>query len=146
MTYQQPTKTHKPLTLKDGTELPIADIKGKPYLQVAYRLVWFRKEHPDWGIETYVHEWNQEKKWVVFRSQITDETGRVVAQATKAESSVGFADYLEKAETGAIGRALALCGYGTQFEPDLDEGNRLADSPVEQVKAPTPPAPDEELF
>lgn len=126
--------THKPITLKSKTVLPVSDIKGKPYLQVAYRLVWFREEHPTWGIETNIQDWNQEKKWVVFRAQITDETGRVIAQATKAESSQGFADYIEKAETGSIGRALALCGYGTQFEPDLDEGDRLADSPVAQVK------------
>ena len=30
-----------------------------------------------------------------------------------------------------MGRALALCGFGTQFSPELDEvgGGRLADSP-----------------
>lgn len=33
--------------------------------------------------------------------------------------------------TGAVGRALALCGFGTQFAPELDEagGGRFADSP-----------------
>ena len=25
---------------------------GRDYLPVAYRLVWFREERPDWGIET----------------------------------------------------------------------------------------------
>ncbi len=39
--------------------------------------------------------------------------------------------HLEKSETGAIGRALALCGFGTQFTPELDEGERLADSPLQ---------------
>ncbi len=33
--------------------------------------------------------------------------------------------------TGSVGRALALCGFGTQFSPDLDESSagRFADSP-----------------
>ena len=33
--------------------------------------------------------------------------------------------------TGSVGRALALCGFGTQFSPELDEstGGRFADSP-----------------
>jgi hypothetical protein len=33
--------------------------------------------------------------------------------------------------TGSVGRALALCGFGTQFAPELDEagGGRFADSP-----------------
>jgi hypothetical protein len=37
---------------------------------------------------------------------------------------------MEKAETGAIGRALALIGYGTQFAPEMDEEDRIVDSPV----------------
>jgi hypothetical protein len=56
-----------------------------------------------------------------------------MAQAHKAENKTGdgFKDYLEKAETGAIGRALAMCGYGTQFTGDeLDEGVRIVDAPV----------------
>ncbi|HTD18454.1 MAG TPA: hypothetical protein VK667_02885, partial [Ktedonobacteraceae bacterium] len=40
--------------------------------------------------------------------------------------------YIEKAETGAIGRALAALGYGTQFAPELNEEHRIVDSPVER--------------
>ena len=36
------------------------------------------------------------------------------------------------AETGAIGRALALCGYGTQFSTELEESN-VVDSPVDTI-------------
>jgi hypothetical protein len=46
----------------------------------------------------------------------------------------GFPDYIEKAETGAIGRALAMCGYGTLQAPEFDEQDRLADMPVEKAK------------
>lgn len=55
------------------------------------------------------------------------------------ETLEGFGDFIEKAETGAIGRALALVGFGTQFCADeLDEGPRLADSPAPHVHPPVP--------
>ena len=47
------------------------------------------------------------------------------------ETARGFPDYVEKAETGAIGRALGVLGYGTQFAPEFDEGTeRIVDSPM----------------
>jgi hypothetical protein len=113
-----------------GTVLPIADIKGKDYLQVAHRIVWFREEHPKWSIVTEMVK--LEGKAVVFKATITDEEGTVIATAHKSENVNGFKDYIEKGETGSVGRALALCGYGTQFCADeLDEGDRLADAPTQ---------------
>jgi hypothetical protein len=113
---------------KKGTELPISDIKGKDYLLVAHRIVWFREEHPEWSILTESVVFNE--KQAVFKATIVNEKGNIVATAHKQEDPRGFGDYMEKAETGAVGRALALVGYGTQFAPDLDEGDRLADSPI----------------
>jgi hypothetical protein len=61
------------------------------------------------------------------------------------EDIKGFGDYLEKAETGAYGRALGALGYGTQFAPEFDEvvdgveNPRIVDAPV-TLKA-TPPRP-----
>lgn len=120
-----------------GTELPLLILQGKPYLQVAYRLVWFREEHPHATIETKVIELND--KFTVFKAIICDESGRILATAHKREDVSHFKDNLEKSETGAIGRALALCGYGTQFAPELDEAERLADSPIEPAKRPPLP-------
>ncbi|MCK5296356.1 MAG: hypothetical protein KAJ75_05670 [Alphaproteobacteria bacterium] len=124
----------KPIKLKSGTELPLMNIKGKPYLQVAHRLVWFREEHPDWTIRTKIEGSDMEAGWVVIKAGIMDENDRLIASAHKRETKTGFADYIEKAETGAIGRALAMCGYGTQYEPDMDEGDRLADAPTTRTK------------
>lgn len=118
-----------PITLKSGTVLPIMNLKGKKYLEVKYRLVWFREEHPDWGITTDIHHLTDEQ--CVFRATITTADGQIIAQATKSETLRGFSDYIEKAETGSIGRALALCGYGTQFEPELEECERIVDAPIE---------------
>ena len=105
------------------------DLKGKKYLPVAARLQWFREEHADWGIITSAEVLEFEQGYAVFRASILNAEGRIIATATKAETRKDFMDFAEKAETGSIGRALAFCGYGTQFAQDLEEGERLADTP-----------------
>lgn len=111
-----------------GTVLPLLDMRGKPYLQVAHRMVWFREERPDWRIETSFVQLNE--NYAIACAKIMNEAGHVMSMGHKREDQKHFPDFMEKAETGAIGRALAMIGYGTQFAPDLDEGERLADSPV----------------
>jgi hypothetical protein len=103
---------------------------GREYLPVAYRLVWFRDEHPDWGIDTKPILLDAEKGIAVFQAAIHNPEGRLMSSGTKMESARNFGDFVEKAETGAIGRALGVLGYGTQFAPEFDERDRLVDSPV----------------
>lgn len=115
---------------KAGTELALLNLRGKEYLQCQQRVIWFLEEKPGWSIQTKFLR--LESDHAVAHATIRDETGRVRATGTKFENEKGFPDFIEKAETGAIGRALALCGHGTQFCADeLDEGERLADAPVE---------------
>ena len=102
------------------------------YLPVAARIAWFRREHPDWSIITKIVQ--LANKAVVMKAIIKDATGRVIATARKKETEIGFPDYIEKAETGAIGRALAMCGYGTLQAPEFDEQDRLADTPIEKAR------------
>jgi len=102
------------------------------YLPVAARIAWFRREHPLWSIMTKAEKWGD--KAVVMKATIKDMLGTVIATARKKETEIGFPDYIEKAETGAIGRALAMCGYGTLQAPEFDEQDRLADAPVEKTK------------
>ena len=112
-------------------------LKGKAYLEVKWRLVWFRNEHPDWAITTSIVTFDVEDKYAIFKAQISDQHGIVKAEGTKMEDARGFADYLEKAETGAIGRALGILGFGTQFAPEFDEvvqgaeHPRIVDAPIE---------------
>jgi len=117
-----------------GTEIPLLELRGKPYLQVPHRIVWFREENPQWLFEVTYPILTDQK--AMARAEIRDETGKVRAVAHKVEDIKGFADFAEKAETGAIGRALGMLGYGTQFAPEFDEGDRLADSPVPPAKKP----------
>ena len=104
------------------------------YLPVAPRIAWFRREHPDWSIITKAIK--SAKKAVVMKAIIKDASGKIIATARKKETETGFSDYIEKAETGAVGRALAMCGYGTLQAPEFDEGERLADAPVARDKEP----------
>lgn len=123
-----------------GTELPIMNIKGKPYLQTAYRIVWFREECPKHSIETdfIIHTDSS----ALVKAIIKDEQGKVLSTGHKYEDKQGFPDFREKAETGAIGRALAMIGFGTQFCSDeLDEGTRLADAPLNTGKGVHPDQP-----
>ena len=112
-------------------------LKGKDYLEVKWRLVWFREDHPDYGIHTEIIELDE--KHAVFKAAITNPDGRLLSSGTGSESTKDFGDFIEKAETKAVGRALAMLGYGTQFDPDLEEGNRIVDSPVEPAKPTCPP-------
>lgn len=121
---------------KNGTELPLIKLKGKDYLQVAHRLVWFEEQNINYDISTQFLQLSDEHA-VAKATVIIFDGDKVMrkATATKQENKKNFADYIEKAETGSIGRALAMLGYGTQFTGDeLDEGARLADSPVDPVK------------
>lgn len=107
----------------------LINLKGKDYLQVAWRLVWFREEKPLWSIDPVIIELDADH--AIFRACIFDESGVQKCAAHGSESKRDFGDYIEKAETKAVGRALAMLGYGTQFTAtELDEGDRIVDSPL----------------
>lgn len=110
----------------------VTNLRGKEYLEVKWRLVWFRDERKDGAILTEVVSTSP----LMVKATITDgakvlATGYGTAQ-TK-QNAVWSGREVEKAETAAIGRALAHAGYGTQFT-DEDEGDNLADSPIEKVE------------
>lgn len=116
-------------------------LKGKDYLQVMWRIVWLRDEHPDYQIKTELL--HADAEGAVFKAEIANADGFVLAAGHGSETKRDFGDFLEKAETKAVGRACAMLGYGTQFAPELDEGERIVDSPVEtkQKKADAPAEP-----
>ncbi len=140
-------------------QIPSKDGK-KDYLPVQWRLVWFRLMCPQGTIDTEelevdndreceaeISAWNAETRrsekvikkalgYARYRAVVTDGKGGR-ASATKTERMVDFPDFVEKAETGAVGRALAMLGYGTQFAMiEFDEGERIVDAPVARPAKP----------
>lgn len=133
----------KTVTTPKGTALPLVNLKGKDYLMVGHRLQWFNEAETNFRIETDFLLVTDEQ--TVARAVVTvfDKEGKEIkrASATKRETKKDFPDHTEKAETSAVGRALAMLGYGTQFAlSDLDEGDRLADSPIVDTRPQTSPS------
>lgn len=127
----------KTVNTPNGTALPLLNLKGKDYLMVAHRIQWFNEVEKNFDITTEFLLINDDQTVCRATVLVKDITGTVVRSvtATKRETKKDFPDHTEKAETSAIGRAISLLGYGTQFAlADLDEGARLADSPVIDVK------------
>jgi hypothetical protein len=126
-----------------GNDLPLTNLKGKDYLMVAYRIQWLN-EDPTVGsfdIQTNFSQISDEQTVAHCKVILYDKDAKFLraATATKRETKKDFPDHTEKAETSAIGRALAMLGYGTQFAvSDLEEGSRLADSPLETPKTEIP--------
>lgn len=125
---------------KAGTIIPFLNLKGKDYIQVMHRVLWFREEHPKAKITCEFIK--LEDSYAIAKASITTDDGDTLGVAHGREDAKHFPDFIEKAETKAIGRALALSGYGTQFAPELDEGERIVDSPVPiKVKTAEIPKP-----
>ncbi len=125
-----------------GTELQVMSLKGKDYMQVQQRLLWFVEENPRYDITTEFIKLNDEEAVAKCTISILEDTPagvRVVRKVVdyKTENGKSFPDFVEKAATGACGRCLSLLGYGTQFAADLDEGDRIVDSPVTVVAKTT---------
>lgn len=114
----------------------ISKLGKKDYLEVKWRLCWFRDTHPHGEITTELLQLDLERKIAVFKAIVIDGEGGI-ASGHGSESEKDFSDYIEKAETKAIGRALAALGYGTQFAPELEEGDRIVDSPVDRSNGQT---------
>lgn len=107
----------------------LIQLKGKWYLETKWRLMWMRDEHPDWRVGTEIVSLDPP----LVKAAVYDADGATVATGHGGANDKGNAVWsgraVEKAETAALGRALAHAGYGTQWLES--DANHLADSPVE---------------
>lgn len=162
----------EPISTKP-TRDKFVDVRGGLYLPVRQRIVWMRGEpvpHPDWLIQTEIVHFEPgtyiAQKTIFLGGMMQDvpdvkggmaviraailtknpdgSAGPAVGEGTAMERSELFHDFVEKAETAAIGRAMAVAGYGTEAAADLDEGvaqGNIADAPVRGKPGGTPHDP-----
>jgi hypothetical protein len=100
------------------------------YLEVKWRLCWFRDRYPHGQITTEEVCVDLERGYARYKATVDDGEGGT-ATGYGTETQADFGDYCERAETRALGRALAALGIGTQFVgQDLTEGDHVADASV----------------
>ena len=118
-------------------QLPNDDGTMSLYLDVKYRLLWFRLHHPEGKIDSEIVHVDDKTAVVSCRlyADKKDPVDQYIAKscAQRCVSQEKFGDrYLEVAETAAIGRVLAAAGYGTQFCSSADLMNDIiVDAPLE---------------
>ncbi len=129
----------------------LIDANGGRYLPVHARVLWFRERYPDWGIETELHTLDVDNGLAVARATVRDPEGRVVSQATAFELQKKFPEYIEKAESSAVARALTFLGFiADEEEPEQGGQDRRSGGGASRGPAPDranrqqnapPPAP-----
>jgi hypothetical protein len=113
------------------------------YLEVKFRLVMFREKYPHGRITTEEVCVDLDRGYARSKATIEDGEGGL-ATGYGTETKAGFADYCERSETRALGRALAVMGFGTQFVgADLSEGEHIVDAPVTTTTTAAPDAAHE---
>lgn len=119
----------------------LTKLNGRDYLEVKWRLLWLRTEHPEAAVTTELMR--LEDGLALFKAQVSIP-GSGAATGWGSETENDFGDYIEKAETKALGRALAALGYGTQFCEDFDfhtkDSGKVVDSPVARPQEAQPGA------
>ena len=119
----------------------LMQLKGRDYMNVQNRLLWFIRDQRaftiaglakvPFTIQTDLVEIDRTKGWAHFKTTVRDVLGNE-STMYGSESAQDFGDYAEKASTKSLGRALLALGYGTAFAPEMDEGERVVDAPVER--------------
>jgi hypothetical protein len=131
------------------------DIKGKKYVLVADRIIYFNETYPNGMIQTELLESTDR---VVFRAVVTpdiDKPDRIFngySQAVWGDGYINKTSALENAETSAVGRALAMMGIGvidsvasvdeikkaeTNYDPSVEKAPYCDVCASEGIKAKT---------
>ncbi len=105
------------------------DFKGKKYVLVADRVLYFNQTYPFGSITTELVS-DPKDEMVVIKATIKpsengNQTFTGYSQATWGEGYINKTSALENAETSAVGRALAFMGIGViESIASIDEINK----------------------
>jgi hypothetical protein len=104
------------------------NIKGKDYVEVNQRLLFFRNEpaYAGWSIESDLVDLQPDR--CCIKAMIRDADGRIRATGhaheDRTSSMINKTSYVENCETSAFGRALAALGIG--IETSIASANEVS--------------------
>ena len=95
-------------------KLKTVNIKGKPYITVDERLIYFRQNYPNYCLVSEVIEKTENS--ILIKANLRDKYGCIIATGLayeeKDSNHINKYSYVENCETSAWGRALANFGIG----------------------------------
>ena len=102
------------------------EIHGKKYYPVAERVKQFRKDHPEYGVQTNVVNISDDS--VLMRAVVTNDVGNIISTGHAFErldwGKINTRSMVENCETSAVGRALGFLGIG--IEDDIASADEMA--------------------
>lgn len=115
----------------------LTSLRGVPYLEVKWRTAWMESTWQNYQIVTDPIEITDQRAVMQVTVRLIDGENNIVrsADGIGSETPRDFPDYIEKAQTKALGRALAVLGFGTQFAVELGgeaAANRPVDAPAQR--------------
>ena len=138
----EPEASPRPVASFDPTPY-LRQLRGRggaqDYLDVKWRLLWLRREHP--AAEIVTEHVRIDETSAIFKATVVLPTGGK-ATGYGSETAGDFGDFIEKAETKAIGRALNALGYGAQFAEESDDATPPARAVPTSPRPIAPPSPD----
>jgi len=129
----------KPEQLRDKA----INIKGKKYVLVSDRVIYFNDTYPDGSINTELIS-DPMSDQVIIKATIYPDSTHLrsftgYSQAVKGDGMVNKTSALENAETSAVGRALAMMGIGVLDSiASVDEINKAQGSSGTSYSTATP--------
>lgn len=120
-------------------KLKTVNIKGKEYVEVNERLIYFRKNFPNYSLTTEVLEKTENS--IMILAKVSDEAGRNIAtglaEEVKGSTFINKTSYVENCETSAWGRALANFGIG--LDTSVASADEVKNAVANQNKPSTKP-------
>ena len=103
---------------KVNNEIKTIEVHGKDYPLVNERIIAFRKLYPQGFILTHIIDKSDVECTFLAEVGYYDENGNLIrlgtgtANENKNSSLINKTSYVENCETSAVGRALAMAGFG----------------------------------